>query len=49
MYGGRSTPYKNVRFGYSIYFTMKQLKSTFNFSIQIADRISTGKSDMAIV
>ena len=30
MYGGRSTPYKNVRFGYSIYFTMKQLKSTFN-------------------
>ena len=31
LYGGRCTPYKNVRFGYSIYFTMKQLKSTFNF------------------
>ena len=30
LYGGRSTPYKNVRFGYSIYFIMKQLKSTFN-------------------
>ena len=30
MYGGRSLPYKNVRFGYSIYLPMKQQKSTFN-------------------
>ena len=30
MYGGRSLPYKNVRFGYSIYSPMKQQKSTFN-------------------
>ena len=30
LYGGRSLPYKNVRFGYSIYLPMKQQKSIFN-------------------
>ena len=28
--GRSSPPYKNVRFGYSIYSPMKQQKSTFN-------------------